>query len=336
MDSDQWKLASLQTLEHLERLGVKYLPKPNANLKQILADWHAVTPNGSRAAPIANAPAASIPAASTPAASTPANSTPIAIAPAAASAPAANASRPQASGQLPQNPNPNPNPNPQAVSPEMLGRPAARGVIKPAGPPVESPWTTRAQGVEERVEALGQLKLNVEACRLCKDIVCHRRQTVFGAGPVTTRFVMIGEAPGTEEDRLGEPFVGPAGELLDKILGATGIPREQVYIFNTLKCRPPNNRVPTDIELDNCRPYFEAQLEILQPEYIICWGATAVRAVLQTTESIGRLRGRFHWYKKAKVVVTYHPTYLLRAPEAKKLTWEDMQMLMRELGTLKA
>ena len=317
MDSDQWKLASLQTLEHLERLGVRHLPKPNANLKQILADWLEVTPNGSRAAPIANAPATSTPAASTPAAST---------------------SRPQASGQLPQNPNQksNPNPNPPAVSPQMLGTPAARGVIKPAGPPVESPWTTPALSVQERTEALGELKLKVQACRLCKDLVCHRRQTVFGAGPVTTRFVMIGEAPGTEEDRLGEPFVGPAGELLDKILGATGIPREQVYIFNTLKCRPPNNRVPTDIELDNCRPYFEAQLEILQPEYIICWGATAVRAVLQTTESIGRLRGRFHWYKKAKVVVTYHPTYLLRAPEAKKLTWEDMQMLMRELGTLKA
>jgi DNA polymerase len=146
---------------------------------------------------------------------------------------------------------------------------------------------------------------------------------------------MIGEAPGAEEDRMGEPFVGPAGQLLDKILVATGIPRDQVYILNTLKCRPPNNRVPSESELENCREYFEAQLEILQPEYIICWGATAVRAVLGTTEPVGRLRGRFHWYKKAKVVVTYHPSYLLRAPEAKKLTWEDMKMLMRELGTLK-
>jgi DNA polymerase len=195
---------------------------------------------------------------------------------------------------------------------------------------------TPARSPQDRSEALSQLKLQVEACRLCKDIVCHRRQTVFGVGPVTTRFVMIGDAPGPEEDRLGEPFVGASGELFDKILRATGIARDQVYVLNTLKCRPPNNRVPSDIELDNCRPYIEAQLEILQPEYIICWGATAVRAVLQTTESIGRLRGRFHCYKKAKVLVTYHPTYLERAPEAKKLTWQDMQMLMRELGTLKA
>ena len=313
MDSDQWKLASLQTLEYLQRLGVKHLPKPSAKLSEILVDWVDVSSKGSSGTSIASsrtqlqAPEPKHPTTQVPKQPAPA--------PVQVSAPA----------QAPV----------QVAAPSAM-EPAARSVAKPSWPPVESPWMTPARSAQDRSEALGQLKLQVEACRLCKDIVCHRRQTVFGVGPVTTRFVMIGDAPGPEEDRLGEPFVGSSGELFDKILRATGIPRDQVYILNTLKCRPPNNRVPSDMELDNCRPYIEAQLEILQPEYIICWGATAVRAVLQTTESIGRLRGRFHCYKKAKVLVTYHPTYLERAPEAKKLTWQDMQMLMRELGTLKA
>lgn len=311
MDSDQWKLASLQTLEYLQRLGVKHLPKPSAQLSEILADWVDVSSKGSGGT--------SIPS----------------------SRPQLQAPEPkQPTSQVPKKPAQAPAqvaaPVPVPVASPSAMEPASRSVAKPSGPPVESPWMTPARSSQERSEALSQLKLQVEACRLCKDIVCHRRQTVFGVGPVTTRFVMIGDAPGPEEDRLGEPFVGSSGELFDKILRATGIARDQVYILNTLKCRPPNNRVPSDIELDNCRPFIEAQLEILQPEYIICWGATAVRAVLQTTESIGRLRGRFHCYKKAKVLVTYHPTYLERAPEAKKLTWQDMQMLMRELGTLKA
>ena len=315
MDSDQWKLASLQTLEYLQRLGVKHLPKPSAKLSEILADWVDVSSKGSSGTSIAS----SRTQLQAPEPKQPTTQVPKQPAP----APAQVSTQVSAPASV------------QVASPSAM-EPAARSVAKPSWPPVESPWMTPARTAQDRSEALGQLKLQVEACRLCKDIVCHRRQTVFGVGPVTTRFVMIGDAPGPEEDRLGEPFVGSSGELFDKILRATGIPRDQVYILNTLKCRPPNNRVPSDMELDNCRPYIEAQLEILQPEYIICWGATAVRAVLQTTESIGRLRGRFHCYKKAKVLVTYHPTYLERAPEAKKLTWQDMQMLMRELGTLKA
>ena len=315
MDSDQWKLASLQTLEYLQRLGVKHLPKPSAKLSEILADWVDVSSKGSSGTSIAS----SRTQLQAPEPKQPTTQVPKQPAP----APAQVSTQVSAPASV------------QVASPSAM-EPAARSVAKPSWPPVESPWMTPTRSAQDRSEALGQLKLQVEACRLCKDIVCHRRQTVFGVGPVTTRFVMIGDAPGPEEDRLGEPFVGSSGELFDKILRATGIPRDQVYILNTLKCRPPNNRVPSDMELDNCRPYIEAQLEILQPEYIICWGATAVRAVLQTTESIGRLRGRFHCYKKAKVLVTYHPTYLERAPEAKKLTWQDMQMLMRELGTLKA
>lgn len=143
---------------------------------------------------------------------------------------------------------------------------------------------------------------------------------------------MFGEAPGADEDRIGEPFVGAAGQLLDKILVASGLKRPEVYILNSLKCRPPNNRTPAEAEIENCRPFFEAQLETIQPEYIVCWGAVAVRAVLGSTDSVGRLRGKFHSYRGAKVLVTYHPSYLLRTPDAKKLTWEDMKMLMKDMG----
>ncbi|MFM8190359.1 MAG: uracil-DNA glycosylase family protein [Pirellula sp.] len=274
MDSDQWKLASLQYLEHLGKLGIRHLPKPSAKLQDMLVEWKSVDP---------------------------------VIKPAVAS-------------------------KAKPPSTPVTSAPPAK---IPMGPPVESPWLTPAKNPQERTAALSALKEKVEACRLCHELACQRKQTVFGVGPVTTRFVMVGEAPGAEEDRIGDPFVGPAGQLLDKILIATGIPRDQVYILNTIKCRPPGNRVPSDSESENCRPFLEAQLEILQPDYIVCWGAVAVRAILGTTEPIGRLRGRFHWYKKTKVLVTYHPSYLLRAPEAKKLTWEDMKTLMRELGTLK-
>lgn len=196
----------------------------------------------------------------------------------------------------------------------------------------DSTWSLSDLSENGRAEALKALNEEVVACRKCTDIACRRTQTVFGIGPLRPKLVMFGEAPGAEEDRAGEPFVGPAGQLLDRILVASGLARDQVYIMNTLKCRPPNNRTPTDIEMENCRPFFERQLDILQPEYIVCWGAVAARAILKTSDSIGRLRGRFHTYKQAKVMITYHPAYLLRTPEAKRLTWEDMKMLMRELG----
>lgn len=193
-------------------------------------------------------------------------------------------------------------------------------------------WTESSLDVGGRENRFKILAQDAAACRKCTEIVCSRQQTVFGVGPVNARLVMFGEAPGADEDRKGQPFVGAAGQLMDKILAASGLSRDEVYIMNSLKCRPPNNRTPTDIEIENCRPFFEAQLETIQPEYIICWGAVAVRAVLKTTESVGRLRGRFHQYKGAKVLVTYHPSYLLRNPDAKRLTWEDMKFLMKELG----
>ena len=193
-------------------------------------------------------------------------------------------------------------------------------------------WNSPTLAILDRQGVLDSLNEQVIGCRKCEEIVCRRQRTVFGVGATSARVVMFGEAPGAEEDRVGEPFVGAAGQLLDKILVASGLKREDVYIVNALKCRPPNNRTPTDAEIENCRPFFENQLETIQPEYIVCWGSVAVRAVLGSTDSVGRLRGKFHSFRGAKVLVTYHPAYLLRTPDAKKLTWEDMKMLMKDMG----
>jgi DNA polymerase len=155
---------------------------------------------------------------------------------------------------------------------------------------------------------------------------------VFGVGSPKPRVVFFGEAPGADEDRQGEPFVGRAGQLLTKIIEACGWQRGDVYIMNVLKCRPPDNRNPLPPEVVNCRPFFERQFEILRPESIVCVGAVPAQALLETTESVGKLRGRMHRYRGSRVLVTYHPSYLLRNPSAKKYVWEDMQMLLKEMG----
>jgi uracil-DNA glycosylase family 4 len=193
-------------------------------------------------------------------------------------------------------------------------------------------WASPPCQLPQRAEQLQQLRDEVRGCQRCPELAKSRTQTVFGVGHVAPRVVFFGEAPGADEDRQGEPFVGAAGQLLNKIIQASQMKREEVYILNSLKCRPPANRTPVDPEIANCRPFFERQLEILQPEFIVCLGAVAARAVLQSTESVGRLRGRFHAYRAAKVLVTYHPAYLLRTESAKRFVWEDMQMLMAALG----
>jgi uracil-DNA glycosylase family 4 len=155
---------------------------------------------------------------------------------------------------------------------------------------------------------------------------------VFGDGNPKARLVFLGEAPGADEDRTGTPFVGRAGQLLNKIIEACRLTREEVYILNILKCRPPGNRNPLPEEAANCRPYLERQLELIGPEFICCLGSVAAQNLLATTETIGRLRGRLHDYQGIKVACTYHPAYLLRNPAAKADTWEDMKMLMRAMG----
>jgi uracil-DNA glycosylase family 4 len=144
--------------------------------------------------------------------------------------------------------------------------------------------------------------------------------------------MFIGEAPGADEDRTGEPFVGKAGQLLTKIIEACGWTRSEIYICNILRCRPPENRTPTEQEAANCREYLDGQIAIVDPEYIVCWGSCAAQNLLGVKDPIGRMRQRFYQHGRAKVLCTYHPSYLLRNPSAKKPVWEDMKLLLAEMG----
>ena len=184
----------------------------------------------------------------------------------------------------------------------------------------------------DRPEALEIINSEVRDCTRCEELCAKRTQTVFGVGSPSARLVFVGEGPGADEDRQGKPFVGAAGKLLNKILAASKLKREEVYILNTVKCRPPRNRNPTESEIRNCWDYAERQLEVIQPEFICCLGSVAAKTMLQTTQSLGRLRGRFHPWKGARLIVTYHPAYLLRNEGAKRHVWEDMQMLVKEMG----
>jgi DNA polymerase len=185
----------------------------------------------------------------------------------------------------------------------------------------------------ERPALLAALKAEVACCRRCPQLAAARTQTVFGTGSPEARLMFIGEAPGAEEDRTGEPFVGRAGQLLtDMITKGMGLTRGEVYIANILKSRPPENRNPLPDEVAHCLPYLERQIAIIRPEYICLLGATAAQALLETALSVGRLRGRWHRYRGIPTVVTYHPAYLLRNPASKKDAWEDLQMLMRAMG----
>jgi DNA polymerase len=192
--------------------------------------------------------------------------------------------------------------------------------------------TEPAAARAERDEQLQLVNEQVKQCQRCDELCSTRTQTVFGVGNSTARLCFLGEAPGADEDRQGEPFVGRAGQLLNKIIEACTLRREDVYILNTLKCRPPGNRNPLPEEAANCAEYFLQQIDIIQPEFICCLGAVAASNLLDTKESIGRLRGRFHTWRGIQVLATYHPAYLLRNPSAKAEVWKDMQFLMAAMG----
>lgn len=185
---------------------------------------------------------------------------------------------------------------------------------------------------EERIKRLSIIETKVSGCTRCAELAATRHKTVFGAGNPSAALFFLGEAPGADEDRVGEPFVGRAGQLLDKIIAACRLKREDVYIGNILKCRPPGNRNPAPQEAANCREYLSAQIAIVDPDYIVCWGKVAVENLLGTKEPVGRLRQKFQRYGRAKVAVTYHPSYLLRNPAAKKDVWDDMKWLFRDMG----
>lgn len=208
-------------------------------------------------------------------------------------------------------------PHPQATSPASPPSPAA-----PAAASLE--W-----------DALQQ---QVAACTRC-DLHRSRTQTVFGVGSRTAEWLVIGEAPGAEEDARGEPFVGRAGKLLDNMLAAINLDRtKNVYIANILKCRPPNNRDPQSGEVAQCEPYLQQQIALLRPRLILAVGRIAAQNLLKTDTPLARLRGRVHRYGEAQtpLIVTYHPAYLLRTPGDKRKAWEDLQLAQRIFRELQA
>ena len=225
---------------------------------------------------------------------------------------------------------------PQAIHDEVISEMARspKPSVVTLGMEEASPiWPDpKPKGAAARQSALEVIRKEVVGCTLCKELANCRTQTVFGVGNIQPRLCFFGEAPGADEDKQGEPFVGRAGQLLDKIIEAMTLKREDVYILNTLKCRPPSNRTPLPDEVENCRNYFTRQLETLRPEFIVCLGACAAQALLRTKEAIGKLRGRAHDYRGIKVYATYHPAYLLRNPPAKRDVWDDMKIVMKEMG----
>lgn len=172
-------------------------------------------------------------------------------------------------------------------------------------------------------------------CTLCPELAAGRTNTVFGDGNPAAELVFIGEGPGAEEDRQGLPFVGRSGQLLtDIIVKGMKMSRTDVYICNIVRCRPPENRNPSPVEAACCRPFLDATLTVIRPKYICCLGSIAAHHLLESTEPIGRLRGRILESHGAQVVCTYHPAYLLRNPPAKTQTWEDIKLLLRTMGKM--
>lgn len=175
---------------------------------------------------------------------------------------------------------------------------------------------------------LRELAVACEKCELSKT----RTHVVFGTGNEQADLMFVGEAPGADEDQQGQPFVGRAGQLLTKIIEASGLTRDQVYIANVLKCRPPGNRNPKSSEIESCEPYLIRQVMLIQPKVICALGTFAAQMILRTDAKISNLRGNFHSYHGIKVMPTYHPAYLLRNPGGKRQVWEDIQKVMAELN----
>lgn len=244
---------------------------------------------------------------------------------------------------------PRPVPTPLVPLP-AAPRPSAAPVLLTASPPRSDlphlrgipPLCDRELPPDRAAAALQALNDGwVANCRGC---VLHqgRTQTVFGVGPARPDLVFVGEGPGADEDREGQPFVGKAGQLLNKMIAAMTLSREQVYICNVVKCRPPGNRTPQEDEIAACTPYLVRQLAILRPKVIVTLGAPAAHTLLQTKTPISRLRGRFHDFPPAPwadlglgfapLMPTFHPAYLLRAPWEKVKAWEDLQQVMKQLG----
>lgn len=217
-----------------------------------------------------------------------------------------------------------PEPVPQQVTPLA----ATEAVDKPGSKPPE----LTQPAADPLISSLRALRREVLDCTKCK-LHQGRQTTVFGEGDPKARVMFIGEAPGAREDQTGRPFVGPAGQLLDRILsGAMGLQRPDVFIANINKCRPPGNRAPEADEVAACLPYLKQQVELVKPEVLVCLGRTAAQNLLGSTESTTKMRQKQHEYAGIPVIVTWHPAYLLREPSRKRETWEDIKRVNQLLG----
>ncbi|MGC8548407.1 MAG: uracil-DNA glycosylase [Acidobacteriaceae bacterium] len=195
-----------------------------------------------------------------------------------------------------------------------------------------SPRAARPAAPKDRAQALQLLREDIGDCTRCALAFQGRHTIVFGDGDPHARLMFVGEGPGADEDAQGLPFVGRAGQLLNNMIVAMGLQREQVYIANIVKCRPPQNRTPEPEEARTCSPFLLRQIEIVQPEVIVALGATAATYLLGIKGSLASLRGRIHMAHNRKLIITYHPAFLLRDPRQKKEAWIDLQIAMRELG----
>jgi uracil-DNA glycosylase family 4 len=196
----------------------------------------------------------------------------------------------------------------------------------PVQPPVGS-----FVSLPSRAEALRAIQFEIGDCTRCV-LSRGRNKIVFGDGDPNARLMFVGEGPGADEDAQGLPFVGRAGQLLNNMIVATGLKREQVYIANIVKCRPPQNRVPEPEEANTCSPFLFQQIDVIRPEVLVALGSTAAMYLLGAKSSLSGLRGRVHACRGTKLIVTYHPAYLLRDPRQKKEAWQDLKLAMAELG----
>jgi len=185
--------------------------------------------------------------------------------------------------------------------------------------------------IEDKLSALRAISDDIGDCTRCR-LHKGRKNIVFGVGNVNADIMFVGEGPGADEDEQGEPFVGRAGQLLNNMIAAMGLKRSDVYIANVVKCRPPGNRTPEKDECETCGPFLLRQIEVIRPKVIVALGAVAAKYLLAINDSMANLRGRWYDFKGSRLVVTYHPAYLLRDPRQKKEAWKDLQMVMKFLG----
>jgi DNA polymerase len=202
---------------------------------------------------------------------------------------------------------------------------------QPESSPTLEPAIPLKKTPTDRLAALRQIREDLGDCTRCA-LHKGRNKLVFADGTPEARLMFVGEGPGADEDAQGLPFVGRAGQLLNNMITAMGLRREEVYIANVVKCRPPGNRTPEPVEANTCSPFLFRQIDVVQPEVIVALGATAATYLLSQRQPLAALRGRVHSFRSSKLIVTYHPAFLLRDPRQKKEAWADLQIAMRELG----